>query len=320
MIKKIIHLSIAILFMTTTFFSPCSSAGNKERQQLTVILDWLPNPNHGPLVIAKELGYFKEAGLDVTLIGPVDPSDPPKWVAAKKADIGITYEPQFMQYVDRHLPLIRIGTLIDKPLNCLVVLKESGITELSQLKHKLIGSSMSNMSGVLLGKLLEEAKLKKTDVTLVQVKYNLNQALLSKRVDAVSGMMRNVEVPQLEALHHDVIAFFPEEHGIPTYSELIYISHLDRKNDPAFKRFIAATEKATRYIIHHPKEAWQLFTKAYPEAKASINEKIWFYTVPYFDDTPGDFNSKEWETFSNFLLDHQLIKTKQPISRYAIQL
>lgn len=320
MMRTMIDRFLLLLFLISALLIPLSSLAADADQKLTVILDWLPNPNHGPLVIAKELGYFKEAGLDVALIAPVDPRDPPKWVAAKKADIGISYQPEFMQYVDRDLPLIRIGTLIDKPLNCLVALKTSGIRQLADLKGKRIGSSMSGMSGLLLNKLLQDAALSTNDVTLINVKYNLNQALLTHRVDAVSGIMRNVEVPQLESLNQDVIAFFPEEHGIPTYSELIYIAHLERQHDQRLKKFIAATEKATRYIIHHPKESWAIFVKAYPGANAPINHTIWLYTIPYFDDTPRDFSKEEWEKFASFLFENHLIHKKQPINRYAVRL
>src|SRR6185437_15858166 len=56
-------------------------------EKLIVILDWFPNPNHAPLFVTKEMGFFKAAGLDVELIGPANPSDPPKLAAARKADI-----------------------------------------------------------------------------------------------------------------------------------------------------------------------------------------------------------------------------------------
>ena len=41
----------------------------------------------GPLIIAQEKGYFAEAGLDVEIIAPADPSAPPKLVAAGQADL-----------------------------------------------------------------------------------------------------------------------------------------------------------------------------------------------------------------------------------------
>src|SRR3546814_5825193 len=61
--------------------SPAAAA-----DKLTLILDWFVNPDHGPIIVAQEQGYFAEAGLEVEVIAPADPSDPPKLVAAGKAD------------------------------------------------------------------------------------------------------------------------------------------------------------------------------------------------------------------------------------------
>ncbi len=47
-------------------------------EPLTILLDWFINPDHGPLVVALEKGYFAEAGLEVTLVEPSNPNDPPK--------------------------------------------------------------------------------------------------------------------------------------------------------------------------------------------------------------------------------------------------
>src|SRR3990167_6695533 len=194
--KKI--LTLCLLCFTSFVFA----AAPKTPEKLTVILDWFPNPNHAPLIIAAQKGFFKEEGLEVKLIGPSDPTDPPKWIATKKADIGITYEPELMEQIDRGLPLIRVGTLIDKPLNCMV-----------DLKGKHIGSSSGGLSSVMIKAVLTNEGFSNKDVVLINVRYNLSQALLSHKVDAVTGMMRNFEVPQLELTNHKVIAFFPEEHG-----------------------------------------------------------------------------------------------------------
>ncbi|NMV11748.1 ABC transporter substrate-binding protein, partial [Vibrio parahaemolyticus] len=43
-------------------------------KEMTLMLDWFVNPNHGPIVIAKERGYFKELGLKVNIQEPADPS------------------------------------------------------------------------------------------------------------------------------------------------------------------------------------------------------------------------------------------------------
>ena len=90
--------------------------------KLTVLLDWFVNPDHAPLYVAKEKGYFREAGLDVELVAPADPNDPPKLVAAGKADLAISYQPQLQMQAAEGLPLTRIGTLISTPLNTVVAL------------------------------------------------------------------------------------------------------------------------------------------------------------------------------------------------------
>src|SRR5437879_3195671 len=126
---------ICFIFLTTFFIYSTTEAAEK----LTVLLDWFANPDHAPLFVAAQQGYFKEVGLDVNLIGPADPSDPPKLVAAGKADIAITYEPQLIEQVEQGLPLIRIATLIDKPLACLAVLNNSSIKTIRDLKGKRIG-------------------------------------------------------------------------------------------------------------------------------------------------------------------------------------
>lgn len=289
-------------------------------QKLTVILDWYPNPDHAPIIIAKQQGYFKEQNLDVELIGPSDPNDPPKLVAAGKADIGITYEPAFMQQIDSGLPLIRIGTLIDKPLNSLVVLQGNGIKSLADLKGKRIGSTSGGLSSVMLKVMLLKSGLSEKDVDITNVRYNLTQALLSHKVDAVTGIMRNVEVPMIEANNKKVVTFFPEDHGVPNYSELIFIANTKNINDNRYPRFLLAVKKAVKYLDEHPQLAWEAYAKQYPESNNKVNHDTWFATMPYFSEDPASFNRKEWREFAEFMHKNAMIKNVQDVSKYGVTL
>ena len=55
--------------------------------RLTVMLDWFVNPDHAPVVLAAEKGFFADEGLEVEIVAPADPADPPKLVAAGRADL-----------------------------------------------------------------------------------------------------------------------------------------------------------------------------------------------------------------------------------------
>ena len=90
------------------------------QDRVTLLLDWFINPDHGPIIIAQEKGYFADAGLEVEVIAPADPADPPKMVAAGKADLAVSYQPQLHLQVAEGMPLVRVGTLVATPLNCLL--------------------------------------------------------------------------------------------------------------------------------------------------------------------------------------------------------
>jgi putative hydroxymethylpyrimidine transport system substrate-binding protein len=310
--KKIISLCALFFTLATTGFSA-------ESKKLTVLLDWFANPNHAPLFVAEQQGYFKAQGLNVELIGPADPSDPPKLVAAGKADIAITYQPDFMEQVDRGLPLIRIGTLIDRPLACLVVLQSSSIKTISDLEDKQIGYSGDN-SSVILKVMLEKNHLTEKDVHLINVRYDLTQALLSKKVDAVTGMMRNVELLQLKLLRAPGRAFYPEDNGVPSYSELIFVVNKSHVNDPRYKAFLIALKQGVDYLKIHPETAWMDFTKTHPAADDEFNKLSWISTVPYFANDPAKFDKTSWLKFANFLAQNGLVSKPQPITLYAVDL
>ena len=97
-------------------------------EPVTLLLDWFLNPDHGPLVVAQEKGFFAAEGLEVEMIEPADPNDPPKLVAAGKADLAVSYQPQLHIQAARGLPLARVGTLIATPLNTLLVLDTMAMT------------------------------------------------------------------------------------------------------------------------------------------------------------------------------------------------
>jgi len=305
MFKKIIMSLLAFFFI-------CVHTSAFSAEKLTVLLDWFANPSHAPLFVAQQQGYFAKQGLDVNLIGPADPSDPPKLVAANKADIAITYEPQFLQQVAGGLPLIHIGTLVDHPLDCLVVLQTSPITTISALKGKSVGySSSGGVSSVMLKTMLEHNGLTLNDVQHINVHYDLTQALLSGKVDAVTGMMRTFEVIQMKLAGHPVRTFLPEQNGVPTYSELIFVANKNHAKDPRIAKFLTALQQGVDYLEKHPEETWQAFAKTHPELNDELNHQAWLATLPYFAKNPAATNEHEWQQFKQFMQTNGLLTEKK---------
>ena len=216
----------------------------------------------------------------------------PGLVAAGKADIAITYQPQFILQIRQGLPLVQVGTLIAQPLNCLAVLKESSIHDLRDLKGKRIGYSNGAEDTAMLLTMLKHAGLSEHDVTLINVHYSLVQALLSKQVDAVTGFMRNVEPIELAQLGHPARLFYPENNGIPSYSELIFVTNKDKQHDPRIKSFLTALTQGTQYLLKHPDQSWRLFAKTHPELNNSTNKTIWKNNRSLFIEDPHSLSHR----------------------------
>ncbi|MEO1549928.1 MAG: ABC transporter substrate-binding protein, partial [Pseudomonadota bacterium] len=194
------------------------------QDKMSLILDWFINPDHGPIIIAQEKGYFADQGLEVEVIAPANPADPPKLVAAGRADLAVSYQPQLHLQVHEGLPLVRVGTLVATPLNCLLVLADGPIQTLADLKGKKVGFSVAGVEEALLGAILTPVGLSVDDVELVNVNWSLSPALMSKQVDAVIGAFRNFELNQMEIDGVDGRCFYLEEEGLPAYDELIYVA------------------------------------------------------------------------------------------------
>lgn len=288
--------------------------------KLTVLLDWFVNPDHGPLLIAQEKGYFRDENLEVELIAPADPNDPPKLVAAGKADIAVSYQPQLHLHIAEELPLVRIGTLIATPLNSLVVLQDGPIKTIADLQGRKIGFSVGGFEETLLKAMLGKHGLALSDVELVNVNFSLSPSLVSGQVDAVIGAFRNFELNQMDIIAKPGKAFFVEEEGVPAYDELIFVAHADKLDNPALKRFLTAIERATAYLVNHPDESWQLFAATDKSLNDELNRRAWRDTLPRFALRPAALDQGRYQHFAEFLQAQGMIKEIPPFARYAVDL
>jgi putative hydroxymethylpyrimidine transport system substrate-binding protein len=305
------YLSLILALMATPAMA---------QDKMTLILDWFINPDHGPIILAEELGYFEEAGLEVEVVAPADPSDPPKMVAAGQADLAISYQPQLHLQIENGLPLRRVGTLVATPLNCLLVLEDGPIKSTADLAGRKVGFSVSGVEEVLLSTILGQHGLTLDDIELVSVNWSLSPSLMSRQVDAVIGAYRNFELNQMEIEGVPGRCFYVEEEGVPAYDELIYVANPDRMDADMIRRFLHATERATQYIMNHPQESWEIFSGTSRELQDELNEMAWADTYPRFATRPAALDHARYRRFEQFLLDAGMIENHTPVSGLAMDL
>lgn len=311
----LLRCAALLLAAFTVFGSPA-----RAEDRVTVILDWFVNPDHGPLIVAAERGYFKEAGLDVTFDEPADPNDPPKLVGAGRYDIGISYQPQLHLQVARGLPLVRIGTLVATPLNSVIVLRDGPIKSLADLKGKTIGFSVAGLEELVVGTVLKKHGLGIKDVTLINVNWSLSPSLASGQVDAVIGGYRNFELNQMDIAGHPGRAFYLEEEGYPAYDELVLVANKEKLSRPAYRAFMDAVERGVQFLINHPEESWKLFIRNRGQLDDELNRRAWRDTLPRFALRPAALDERRYDKFAAFLKEAGMIDTIPPLESYAVQL
>jgi len=288
-------------------------------EKITLVLDWYINPDHAPIIVAEQMGAFKQHGLEVRIVPPSDPALPPRLVAAGQADLAITYQPQLHFFADQGLPLVRVGTLINTPLNTLITLDKS-ISTPGDLKGKKVGFSVSGIEEATVATMLRHEKLKADEIKLINVNFQLTSALMAGQVDAIIGGYRNIEALELALHGKEPVVFNVEDYGVPAYDELIIVANKNAVNQPKMKKFLAALKQGNEYLQAHPEESWNHFAASHAELNTELNRLAWQKTLPLFASDPATLDSARYQAYEQFLFDNKLIKKITPVSEYAIEL
>ena len=109
------------------------------REDVTLVLDWVPNPDHVGIYTAMDKGFFARNGLTVTPRPPSGVSDALTLVGAGRADVGISYEPELFFAQEHDAPVAAVATVVPTALASIIAAGSSGIRTPADLRGKTIG-------------------------------------------------------------------------------------------------------------------------------------------------------------------------------------
>ncbi|MGI9019491.1 MAG: ABC transporter substrate-binding protein [Solirubrobacterales bacterium] len=278
-----------------------------EPEKFTLALDFYVNPDHAGILRAIERGDFAEAGLEVDAQVPADPSAPIRQVAAGRADLAVSYEPEVLLALDEGLPVKAVGALVGQPLTSLISLPEGGIARPADLEGKTIATAGIPYQTAFLESILDDEGIPPSAVDRVDVGLGLLPAVLGGRADAMLGGFRNIEGVDLEQRGEDPRVVPVDELGIPTYDELVLVANSDRvAEDPeAIRLFIAALERGTRNAVANPGAATQAVLEAgeglEPELTGAEVQATLPLLLPDGKEPFGYMDPREWKRFIAFM-------------------
>ncbi len=292
-----------------------SESTSAKTEPLSLTLDFYPNPDHAGIYMAQKLGYFTDAGLDVSINTPSDPAAPIKQVAAGQTDLAVSYEPEVLLAKEQGLDVVAVGALVDRPLTSLIWLKKSGISGVAALRGKTIATAGIPYQDAYLKTILARANLTPSDVKTVNVGYGLLPALVGGSADAMLGGFSNVEGVDLRLRGKDPVVTPVDKLGVPPYDELVLVAKRQRlEEDPeSIRLFLAALARGTAAAAKSPDAATDALLEANSDLDPKLTRAEMAATLPLLS-TRGFMDPAEWSRFIAWMHENGLTSTQPPAS------
>jgi putative hydroxymethylpyrimidine transport system substrate-binding protein len=286
----------------------CGGSGSGGAERVDLVLDFFPNADHAGIYAAD----FAREGLDVKIRTPSDPAAPLKLLAAGKADLAVSYEPEVLRARDKGAPVVAVAALVRVPLTSIVSLPKAGIEKPADLRGKTVGTAGIDYQSAYL-KAIAPAGVKERNVG-----FDLVPALVSGKVDAVLGAYWNYEAVQLRMKGRDPRVIRIEQAGVPTYDELVIAANeRDVRDHPErIRKFLKALAGGAASLKEHPGPAGGRLLAANKDLDPELQGAAIKATLPYFLPKPGKpygyMDPGEWSAFTSFMHANGLLKRATP--------
>jgi putative hydroxymethylpyrimidine transport system substrate-binding protein len=236
-------------------------------------------------------------------------------VAAGRADLAVSYEPEVLLAQDQGLDVQAVGAIVDQPLTSLISLPRAGINTGADLSGKTVGTAGIPYQTDYLETILQSAGLPSSDAKEVNVGLNLLPTLIGGKVDAILGGFRNIEGVDLQQRGLSPRIVPVDQLGVPTYDELVLVARRTtvEEHPEALRSFISATARGTDYAIGHPQEAANAVLTAGKgldpmQTRAEVDA-----TLPLLAGTRGQpygfMNPGQWRGYAAWMAEHDLISS-----------
>ena len=329
MMKRILSILLACALM----LCGCSTNNNgnsNQLKELDVVLDWYPNALHAFMYVAIEKGYYEEEGLKVNIQFPSNSNDAISLVAAGQADIGLYYQQDVIQArTKQNVPVKSIGAVVQGPLNIVLSLEEKNITTAEDLVGKTIGYAGTELSEALVRSIMNYVGADYSDVTMIDVGFDLMSSMTTGNVDATIGCLVNHEVPQMEEEGFSVNWFDLDEYGVPTYYEGVFLANDDaiQNDSETLKAFLRASAKGFADMKANPEEALQILLANQNEENFPLSETVERKSVevllPMMETADAAFLSQSdecWQENIDWMLEQGLISETVDLDEVRINL
>ena len=296
-----------------------ATADSANKTKISFVLDWTPNTNHTGLYVAKDKGYFEEAGLDVEIVQP--PEDGAEMlVGSGKAQFGVSFQDYLPPALagEGAIPITAVAALVQHNTSGIISLKGKGIDRPKGLEGKKYATWDLPIEKATLKKVVEDdgGDFSKVELIPSTVTDEVS-ALQSGTVDAIWVYYGWAGIATEQAkLDTDFFAFKDIDPVFDYYSPVV-VGNNDwiEKNPDATKAFLAALKKGYEYAIEDPDGAADILLKNAPELSAEqVKASQQYLSKEYKSDVTrwGYIDPARWSAFFKWINDNKLSDAEIP--------
>lgn len=306
---------------TTAGLVACSSSEEPAQDGMTsvnMVMEWpVADAFWTPFVVAKDKGYYSEAGIDLTITPPPTVSDTMKFLGTAEADVAFTTTLDVLFAKDQDAPVIATGAYGDKN-NWGLIAREP--FELSTIKGKTVGIYNDAWSKAQLTMMLNSVGLQLSDVQLVTATDNTVPLLLENRVDIITGVT-NAESADVRVNGGFDPFFMPaSEHGAPDAPIFVVAGNTEWLNENAdtATAFMSATKRGLEDSLSDPDAAMAIFDKTYPGSDMGFIVDSWNATADILREQtpPFEQSDEQWTALLDAAVAQDLVKSVDEPSAY----
>ena len=232
-------------------------------------LKWLTDSQFAGYFVADAKGYYRNAGLAVT-IKPGGPDTDPAAVLAKgDADVAVDWMASALARREEGMPLVNIAQIFQRSGMQLTCRRDSGVRRPADLKGKTLGVWFAGNEYPFLAwmaKLGFKTDGPNADIAVLRIDAGV-EPLVDKRAACISTMSYNEYWQLIDAgfTPSQLIVFRYEDQGVATLEDALYTTEA-KLADPAMRdrlaRFLRASVEGWRYVLSHQNEAVEIVLRA----------------------------------------------------------
>jgi NitT/TauT family transport system substrate-binding protein/putative hydroxymethylpyrimidine transport system substrate-binding protein len=273
----------------------------------TLVLDFTPNAVHSGIYAARREGFYRDAGIDLTIRQPGESTDAPKLLAAGRADFAILDIHDLGIARERGIDLVGTMPLVQRPLAAVIARGDRGIARPRDLEGRTVGVTGLPSDEAVVDSEVSADGGRPASVRRVTIGFNAISSLAAGKVDAATGFL-NAEGVVLRQQGVPIRIFKVDRYGAPPYPELVLVaSRQTIQRDPELvESVLAATRRGYEFTIDDPERALDDLLAEVPSLERDEQRAQLDVLLP--DLHPRPFDPAVLRAWARWDLEHGLLE------------